>query len=132
MTYLLDTSVLINFLRGNEEANNYLVRLGEKNVFAISVITYGELMYSAYRSKEYKHERKVIIDIMNDLHIALLPLTTDIVDHFAAAKFLLEKAGSKLDDFDLLIGATAVSSGCPLITDNIRHFRRFPGIVLHQ
>lgn len=132
MTYLLDTSILINFLRGNKETNKLVMRFAERGVFAVSVITYGELLYGAYRSKTYKREREVIMNLVNDLHIAILPLTTDIVDYFAAAKFTLEKAGNKLDDFDLLIGATSVASGSTLITDNTRHFRKFPGIVLQQ
>lgn len=130
MTYLLDTSVIVNFLRGSEDSKNLVMDLSRNGVFAVSVITYGELLYGAYRSGAYKREREIVMNMIDDLRIAILPLTTDIVDYFAAAKFTLERKGNKLDDFDLLIGATAVASGSTLVTDNLRHFRRFPGIIL--
>lgn len=130
MTYLLDTSVLVNFLRGNRTTKNLLLRLSKDSVFTVSVITYGELLYGTYRSGSYKREREKIVNLINDLHIAIMPVNGDIVDYFAAAKFTLERTGSKLDDFDLLIGATAVANGSTLVTDNLRHFQRFPGINL--
>lgn len=130
MTYLLDTSVIVNFLRGKEKTKKLLTRLSKDSVFAISVITYGELLYGAYRSGMYKREREIVLNFINDFRIAILPLTTDIVDYFAAAKFTLERKGSKLDDFDLLIGAAAVASGSSLVTDDLKHFQRFPGLTL--
>ena len=130
MTYLLDTNVIVNFLRGNKTTKDLLFRLSKDSLFAVSVITYGELLYGTYRSGSFKREREVVINLINDFRIAILPITEDIVDYFAAAKFTLERAGNKLDDFDLLIGATSVASRSTLVTENIRHFQRFPGIIL--
>lgn len=44
----------------------------------------------------------------------------------------LESIGKPLDDFDLLIGATAIAHGMTLVTNNTRHFQRLKGIKLED
>lgn len=130
MTYLLDTSILVHFLRGNDETKTLLKTYSEHGSFAISVITYGELLYGARRSSSYTRESERIRSLIDDFRIAVFQLTLPVIDVYAYAKFTCEHSGSKLDELDLLIGATAVASEASLITDNKRHFRRFPGITL--
>jgi len=50
---------------------------------------------------------------------------------YARIRRLLEIKGRRLDDFDLLIGAAAVENGLTLVTDNAKHFSRFPDIKLY-
>ena len=37
-----------------------------------------------------------------------------------------------IDDFDLLIGATALKHGMVLVTENVKHLSRVPGITLEN
>ena len=48
----------------------------------------------------------------------------------ANEKARLRKAGTPVDDFDLLIGATAVANKMILVTNNFKHFDRIDGIDL--
>lgn len=130
MRYLLDTSVIVNFLRGDPSARNWIAKCLQTGSFAMSVITYGELIYGAHRSGVYKKEYDRIEHFISDFLITILPVTQETIACYAAAKYALERKGNKLDDFDLLIGATAVVSESNLLTDNVRHFQRFPGITL--
>jgi tRNA(fMet)-specific endonuclease VapC len=132
MTYLLDTSVIIHYFRGTLSTKTLLNRISQKGSLAISVITYGELVYGAQRSKSFEKEQQHIQDALEHLHITVQPLTVGIVDIYPQAKYFLEQTGNKLDDFDLLIGATAVSQKYILVTDNLRHFKRFPAIVFEE
>ena len=130
MTYLLDTSVIVNFLRGAYSTRDWIAKLSQAGSFAISVMTFGELIYGAHRSGAYKKEGDRIEGFLNDFQITVLPMTQEIIELYAAVKYTLERTGNKLDDFDLLIGATAVATESRLVTENVRHFRKFPGITV--
>ena len=43
----------------------------------------------------------------------------------------MEKKGTRRDDFDLLIGASAIFSNMTLVTANIKHFENMPGIKVN-
>ena len=60
-----------------------------------------------------------------------MPLTRITMEIYARIRRLLEIKGRRLDDFDLLIGAAAVENGLTLVTDNAKHFSRFPDIKLY-
>jgi predicted nucleic acid-binding protein len=40
--------------------------------------------------------------------------------------------GKKIDDFDLLIAATALHLSYKLVTDNVRHFRNIPNLTVEN
>ena len=47
-------------------------------------------------------------------------------------KARLRRSGKSIDDFDLLIGSTAVTFGLKMATNNIDHFDRIKGITLEE
>ena len=47
---------------------------------------------------------------------------------YAKTKKSLETVGKRLDEFDLLIGATANFHSLAIATLNLRHFKRIPGL----
>ena len=44
----------------------------------------------------------------------------------------LEDAGERLADADLQIAATAIVHGLAMVTGNVRHFERVPGLVVER
>jgi tRNA(fMet)-specific endonuclease VapC len=54
------------------------------------------------------------------------------LDIYAKEKARLRKAGQPVDDFDLLIGATAISNSLILITNNVDHLGRMKGIKIED
>ena len=44
----------------------------------------------------------------------------------------MRKAGQTVDDFDLLIGATAISNGLILVTNNVDHLGRMEGVKIED
>jgi tRNA(fMet)-specific endonuclease VapC len=44
----------------------------------------------------------------------------------------LAAAGQTLADADLQIAATAIHHGLEMVTGNLRHFERIPGLRLHR
>ncbi|MBI5356336.1 type II toxin-antitoxin system VapC family toxin [Candidatus Collierbacteria bacterium] len=131
MKLLIDTSSIVNFLRGKQGSDILWREINSKGDLFVSIITKAELLYGTYRSGNPNAEKKKTLDLISDFNIGIAPLNDDIVDLYAVAKTQLEKAGNRLDEFDLLIGATAVASGSMLVTDNQKHFRRFPNLTLY-
>jgi tRNA(fMet)-specific endonuclease VapC len=58
-------------------------------------------------------------------------------DEGAAAEFgrigsLLADRGTPIGEFDTLIAAHAVALRCTLVTGNVRHFARVPGLAVES
>lgn len=117
---LVDTDILIDYLRGHPEAGAFLEsRFEEVSISAVSV---AEL----YQGVREGRERTLLARMVSALTV--LPLTTDIA----------EKAGLFRRDFrattgcglaDCLIAATAARHGLELATLNGRHFRMLERVV---
>jgi predicted nucleic acid-binding protein len=69
-------------------------------------------------------------DFLSDF--AILPLTDPIAERFARMRASLRQQGQLIPNLDLLIAATAIEEGLTLITRNVRHFARIPGLELCQ
>ncbi len=126
MKYLLDTDVLVNHLRGKESLSSEILMHGA----AISIITLAELLYGVYKSD---NPDKSLRKLEEDLELLELPvenLNEVIVAEFGKIKTDLEIKGSRLEDFDLLIAACAITKGMTLVTRNVKHFQRISGLKL--
>ena len=51
---------------------------------------------------------------------------------YAREKTRLQKAGTPLDDFDLLIGSTAITNKMIMVTNNVNHLNRMTGIIIED
>ncbi len=132
MKYLLDTNIIVGYLRDKPGKRKLIKKLFTAGNLSVSLITYGELEYGARKSKEYATEKGKVEQCFNDLEIEVLSLKKATMEIFAKVKRNLELKGSGLDDFDLLIGATALENNTVLVTDNAKHFSRFPGLNLYK
>lgn len=54
----------------------------------------------------------------------------DCLETYGDAKAYLELKGTRVDDFDLLIGATAIKHNLIMVTDNIKYLGRIPNIQI--
>lgn len=130
MKYLLDTSVIVGYLRDKSGKRELIKKLFSEGDLTVSIITYGELEYGARKAKNYGAEKKKMAQCFEGLGIEVLPLAETTMQVYAKIKRGLELKGSGLDDFDLLIGATALENDIFLVTDNVKHFSRISGIAL--
>lgn len=63
--------------------------------------------------------------------VIIIPVFQSL-DTYAKEKARLRKIGQPVDDFDLLIGATAISNGLILVTNNVDHLGRMEGLVIED
>ncbi len=128
MSYLLDTNVIIFFFKGKFGIDERIARVDIANCY-ISEITLAELRYGAYASSNPEKHLLQVDQLIENL--AVLPITTAI-DSFAKEKSRLRKIGNLIDDFDLLIGCTAIINEMTLVTNNTKHFTRLTDLKIED
>ncbi len=128
MQYLLDTNICVFILRQKFGVGERVLQAGVSNCF-ISELTYAELLYGAEFS-DYPENNKALVDRFLS-RIRVVPIK-DAIPLFAKEKARLRKAGTMVEDFDLLIGTTAVQGGFTMVTENTRHFQNIEGIQLEN
>lgn len=126
MKYLLDTDVVIDHIKGKRIIRHEISEGG----MGISIITYGELLYGAEKSQQKEKSFSIIIDFIKIVSIEIFDLDKEIMAEYAFVKANLETAGQRLDNFDLLIGASAKQHKLTLVTRNIKHFERIKGLKI--
>ena len=116
--YLLDTNICISMLKNKYGVREAILKAKAENCY-VSEITLGELYFGASFS-DNKKERFKVISVSGTL-----PLFGDI-------KATLKRKGPLIDDFDILIGCAAIHNNLILVTDNIKHLERLPGIFIEN
>ena len=95
----------------------------------ISEITLAELKFGVEKSERPEKNRKALSNFLSGVQILSI---FSCLDLYATEKARLQKAGTSVDDFDLLIGATAVVHKLVMVTNNINHFKRIHKIELED
>ena len=126
--YLLDTNICIYLLKDRYNIAERLSSLDGVRV-CISEITLAELYYGASKSKR-KEEQIRDVHIIADM-FEVIPIS-DSLELYGDNRFLLEKQGMRIDDFDLLIGTTAVANNLTIVTDNVKHLARIPNAQIEN
>ena len=126
--YLLDTNICISLLKNKYGIREKILAVEPKNCF-ISEITIAELYYGAAKG-ERKAERAKDVDFIAS-RFEVLPIFPAL-ELFGSLKAGLESDGNRIDDFDILIGSTALVNGLVMVTDNVQHLERLPNIVIEN
>ena len=110
---VLDTDVLIDFLRGRAPARAFLLRVTEHAIPCCSVITAAEI-HAGMRAQE-RDRTTALLD-----SLVLLDVTRTIAE--LAGRFQQRERTRRLDLADCLIAATAVVEAATLATGNTRDY----------
>jgi len=112
---LIDTDVLIWYMRGNEKARAVVDR---QERFSISAVTYMELVQGMRNKAEFNRFRNMVFS--RDIHIMQINEEISSRAVFYVEEYFLSHS---LQIADALIAATAVDNGQQLLTGNAKHFR---------
>jgi tRNA(fMet)-specific endonuclease VapC len=125
LSYLLDTDILVFYLRGEASVRETLLAtpLAELKTSSVCI---GELYYGAAKSQK-RAERKLEVDHLRGALPSLAPGNAEM-ERFGVLKASLEAQGQRLADADLIIAATALEHDLTLITGNLGHFGRIPDL----
>lgn len=91
----------------------------------------GELFRGAYRSSAKERHLKNITERVLPA-LTILRYDTNTARIFGKLSATLEQSGTPLADADLQIAAAAMQHDLELVTGNLRHFERVPGLKLNR
>ena len=130
MRYLLDTNICIYLSKRNNPA--LLAKLEKIPVTnaGISVVTYGELVYGAFKSERRKENLQIIGDLIEVFQPRPLPLEAGQV--YGRIKENLRSRGQIIGENDLWIASNALAENLILVTNNLREFKRIRGLKLEN
>ena len=128
MKYLLDTDTISYALRGEGRVAERITA-HKPSELCMSAITLAELRYGADR----KGSRR-LHDLIDTFAAAveILDFGEDAAMEFGRIGTILAERGTPIGEFDVLIAAHAASLRCTLVTNNIRHFSRVPGLAVEN
>lgn len=116
---LVDTDILVDYLRGHEAAADFLE--AEGNALLVSVVTIAELYAGCREEERYRME-----EFLEAFEI--LPLDAAMATRAGGMRFKYGKShGTGLAD--AMIAATAETAHCPLATLNRKHFPMLKSLV---
>jgi predicted nucleic acid-binding protein len=136
MGLILDSSVVIAAERRGDTVERLIARVvgvaGDQDA-ALSAVGLTELIHGIYRaqSPQLRARRESFLDeLLADLTV--YPYTKETA--LLAGKIDGEQQGQGvvIPFGDLLIGATALSLGFSVLTTNLRHFQKIPGLSVMQ
>jgi tRNA(fMet)-specific endonuclease VapC len=124
--FLLDTNICIYIQR--QRPGKVLERFQrlEPGDAAISVITWGELLYGAEKSKQRKKALQLLAEFKT--FVPVLPIPETAGSTYGIVRASLESHGQPIGNNDLWIAAHAKAADLTIVTNNEREFRRIPGL----
>lgn len=131
--YLLDSDILINLIR-RAPSTMLIAKLASvppEQQFTSS-ITLGELVYGAYKLQTRTDELLQQLEESLLPNLPVLPFDSAAARHYGEVRAELERHGMGLGDADLRIGCIALARGFTMVTGNVRHFQRIPGLTVEN
>ncbi len=126
----LDTNVVIGLVNGTKPALQERFAV-ENDEVAIAAIVHFELLYGLAKSRMKKTTGERLASFLR-APIAILPFGKGDAAEAADIRAHLEKLGTPIGPYDVLIAAQARRRGATLVTANTREFERVPGLALQD
>lgn len=118
---VVDTSVLIDVLRGSEAAADLLERRRAAGMLHSSLVVKAEVL-SGMRAAEESSTRELLSSV------EWREVDEGIVEEAGRLGRRWLPSHSSIDIADLMIAATATTLELPLLTRNVKHFPMFPDL----
>lgn len=131
--YLLDANNCIAIIRKDEHVREIISHIDISQCY-ISEITILELKVGVLLGKEKAKQGKYVDQRLDNFlsYITVLPISSAL-DFFAEEKVRLQLKGTPAhNNFDLLIGCTAVTNQMVMVTDNIKDFKNIRDIEIEN
>ena len=126
--YLLDTCVCISMFRNEGNVRETLKKVGIEDCY-ISEITVAELYFGLAKSTDKKRKLEDIKEVQRLFRV--IPAYSSFKE-YGEIRHSLEHTGQRVDQFDLLISATAIHHQMTLVTSNLKHFERIEGLTIEN
>lgn len=128
MTFILDTNAVSELMKGTAAAVDRLAATTPGAV-AVPQPVLAEIAFGIERLPRSK--RRTALQARFDLvrsELARAEWTDAVSEAYGRIKATLERRGRRIEDFDAAIAAHALAAGAILVTANVRHMTRVPGL----
>ena len=130
--YLFDTDTISNIFKPSPSLRLQakLREVPAEQQF-ITTITIYEIVYGAYKSSRTDHHLRNLKELLLP-QVAIVDFDSDAAYVCGALRVELERSGVSLPLADLQVASIAVANGLVLVTGNVGHFRRIPGLPVEN
>jgi tRNA(fMet)-specific endonuclease VapC len=128
--YLLDTNICIYLIKNHPPAVLEKFKQHQPQDVAISIITLFELEYGIEKSRQQQRAQKALAQFLLPLHI--LDMDRAAATEAATIRAQLERKGTPIGPYDILIAGHARSQAMALVTNNTKEFSRIDGLTLEN
>ena len=119
---ILDTTFLVDVLRGDSDVTDRLEAVDESGTPFVSAVTMMELAEGIQLADASPAERAAVTDLLENVNE--IPFDRQCAMRAGELNADLVTAGEPVDETDVMIAATAVVHGYPVVTRNVAHFER--------
>ncbi|MBS3029275.1 MAG: type II toxin-antitoxin system VapC family toxin [Dolichospermum sp. DET50] len=130
MGYLLDTCVVSDFVKGEQNTLKQLKSISPTDIF-ISSLTVMEVKYGLAINPQKAIKIQPLIEPFLT-SITILPFNSQEAEKAAEIRGILKIAGSLIGAYDVLIAATTLSHNYIIVTSNVREFQRVPNLQIEN
>jgi len=130
MQFMLDTNICIYIIKNRPASvKKRLATLSPPEV-GISSLTLAELLYGVHKSGRPEKNREALNNFAGLLELS--PFDDRCAEAYGEISAHLESMGRVIGQMDMLIAAHAKSLNVTLVSNNIREFKRIPGLKLEN
>ena len=129
MNLVIDSDVLIYFMKGHVEIVNKLSTQPIENIFTTR-INVTELVYGAYNSSKIEQNLGKVSSFLECFQILEFDQKSSVI--FAQEKARLKLKGSLIADMDLMIASITIANDFSLVTNNLKHFERIENLRIEH
>jgi len=130
--YVLDTNVVSLLMKGDPNVIGRLKAVSRADVCmpqpVIAEIAYGIQRLSRSKRKDALSARFELLKS----EIRRVAWSDEVSEAFGGLKSELERKGERIEDFDAAVAAHALAEGCVLVTANLKHMTRVPGLQVED
>lgn len=130
MSYLLDTNACIQYLNGTSAALRSKLESCQPDDIFLCAVVRAELFYGAIKSANASKNLTKLRHFLG--RFISLPFDDQSAEFYGDIRSQLEKAGTIIGPYDLMIGAIALANGVTLVSHNTREFSRIKDLRLED
>jgi tRNA(fMet)-specific endonuclease VapC len=130
MKYLLDTNAWVDYLTGRYPRVVARIQESPPDDLCLSSVVMAELRYGAEKSRRKQFNHDLLDTLAREVRCADFDL--DGARTYGELRTTLEKRGTPIGPYDMMIAAHALSLGLILVTDNENEFRRVKSLPVEN
>ena len=130
MRYLLDTNTCIYIIKRSPDHVYQRFRRLRIGDIGISAITFCELQFGVSNSAQPESNQRALTTFLGPLEVLDFPAAASLI--YGNIRAHLQRAGTPIGNYDLLLAAQALYQGLVLVTNNTKEFKRIPDLIIEN